>query len=51
MTKVILNGCSGKMGTVITNISKDFKDIKTNIYLVKNNSVEKVNGGNDVRKQ
>ena len=28
MTKVILNGCSGKMGTVITNISKDFKDIK-----------------------
>ena len=30
---------------------EDFKDIKTNIYLVKNNSVEKVNGGNDVRKQ
>lgn len=28
MIKVILNGCSGKMGTVITNISKDFKDIE-----------------------
>lgn len=28
MIKVILNGCSGKMGTVITNISKDFKDLE-----------------------
>ncbi|MGL4569769.1 MAG: 4-hydroxy-tetrahydrodipicolinate reductase [Clostridium sp.] len=28
MIKVILNGCSGKMGTVITNISKDFKGLE-----------------------
>lgn len=28
MIKVILNGCSGKMGTVITNISKDFNDLE-----------------------
>ena len=28
MTKIILNGASGKMGTVITNIIKDFKDLE-----------------------
>ncbi|MDQ0150462.1 4-hydroxy-tetrahydrodipicolinate reductase [Eubacterium multiforme] len=28
MTKIILNGASGKMGTVITNIVKDFKDLE-----------------------
>lgn len=27
MTKVIINGISGKMGTVICNVAKDFKDI------------------------
>lgn len=37
MVKVLLNGCCGKMGTAISNISKDFKDLEIVAGIDRNN--------------